>query len=81
MVVFGAGDSHVGGLFKVDCVTPATYAVAWIAVENVDATLAAAVAAGGAIRAPKQAVPSVGWSGEFADPDGNPIGVVQFEKA
>ena len=80
MVLFGSGDTHVGSFSKVERVTPASYAVAWIEVEDVDATLAAAVGAGGSITAPKQAVPSVGWSGEFVDLNGNPVGIVQFDR-
>ncbi|HLK15432.1 MAG TPA: VOC family protein [Fimbriimonadaceae bacterium] len=80
MVVFGSGDDHVGGLFKVDSVRPADYAVAWIEVDDVESTLAAAVTAGGSVNSAKKPVPGVGWSGEFADLDGNPIGVVQFDR-
>lgn len=80
MVVFGNGDDHVGGITKVDSVTPGTYATVWFDVQDIDATLQLAVAAGGSITAAKGPVPGVGWSGEFTDLDGNPIGIVQFER-
>ena len=81
MVVFGAGETHVGGLNKVPSVVPANYAVAWFDVDDIDASLGAVTAAGGVIKNPKHPVPNVGWSAEFTDLDGNPVGIVQFDRS
>ena len=35
--------------------------------------------AGGTVVAPKMAVPGVGWTAYFADPEGNAFGVMQFD--
>lgn len=81
MVVFGVGDQHVGGLMKVEEVRSGESPSVWFQVASVDAALEAADAAGGGVRSPKGEVPGVGWSGVFTDPDGNPVGVVEYAQA
>jgi len=39
------------------------------------------VQAGGTVVAPKMAVPGVGWTAYFADPEGNAFGVMEFDPA
>jgi predicted enzyme related to lactoylglutathione lyase len=80
MIVFGVGEDHIGGLVKKTTPRVARCAVVWFDVEDIESTLAAAVTAGGQSDGVKQPVPHVGWSGTFTDPDGNPIGVVQFDR-
>ena len=48
-------------------------------VDNVDQTVAGAVAAGGATAVPKMAVPGIGWLAYVKDPDGNMFGVMQAD--
>lgn len=48
-------------------------------VDDVEATLAKATAAGATIISPKTAVPGVGYWAMFADPDGIPVGILQGE--
>ncbi|HLA81496.1 MAG TPA: VOC family protein [Thermoleophilia bacterium] len=48
-------------------------------VDDIDATLAKATAAGATIIAPKTAIPGIGHWGMFADPDGIAIGLLQGE--
>ena len=48
-------------------------------VDDVEATLAKAAAAGARVLAPKTAIPGVGHWAMFADPDGIPIGILQGE--
>lgn len=48
-----------------------------IGVDNVDEYLAAALANGGTLALPKMAVPGVGYSAYFADPEGNIMGLWQ----
>jgi hypothetical protein len=36
---------------------------------------------GGTVVAPKMAVPGVGWTAYFADPEGNAFGVMEFDPA
>src|SRR5436309_3263134 len=62
MVVFGTGDQHLGGLQKVECLTPRSSPSVWVEVESIEAYLAKATTAGGAVRTGKQPVPNVGWS-------------------
>lgn len=78
MRVFGTGETHVGGLMKVESVKAGTSPSVWLHVEDCDATVAKALAAGGAVMKAKDEVPGVGWSAQFSDPEGNPVGIVQF---
>lgn len=78
MVVFGAGDDHLGGLTKVDTVASGLSPSVWIEADNIEKYLSAAVAAGGAVHSQKSEVPHVGWSAVILDPDGNHVGLVQF---
>ena len=78
MVVFGTDEGHVGGLEKVEGVTPGTSPSIWFQVSDVDAYVAKVSGLGGRVLKEKSAVPHVGWSAQVADPDGNPVGLVQF---
>jgi len=46
-------------------------------VESVDATIAKALAAGGAIALPKQPIPGIGWLAYLKDTDGHIFGVME----
>lgn len=81
MVVFGVGDSHVGGFMKADSVKPGNSPSVWIQVEEIEPVLARATAAGGSVASEKYPVPGVGWSAQFTDPEGTPIGIVQFNES
>lgn len=78
MVVFGTDEGHVGGLEKVENVTPGTSPSIWFQVGDVDMYVAKVGGLGGRVLKEKSAVPHVGWSAQVADPDGNPVGLVQF---
>ncbi len=80
MVVFGLGETHLGGLSKVDSVSPGKSPSIWIEVDDLEAYMAKAAGFGGAVRSQKQQVPGVGWSAEVSDPDGSAVGLVQFDK-
>lgn len=80
MVVFGTGTEHIGGLTKVDAVSIGSSPSVWLETDDLDAHLARAIELGGGCRSQKQPVPGVGWSGVASDPDGNPIGLVQFDR-
>lgn len=80
MVVFGLGDTHVGGLQKVDAVTTGSSPSIWIEVDDLDAYLSRAERMGGGIKSARSPVPGVGFSGQISDPDGNTLGLVEFEK-
>jgi len=79
MVVFGTGTEHIGGLSKVDKATPGNSPSVWIEVDDVEDYMARAAQVGGSSDGEKQQVPSVGWSAMVRDPDGNGIGLVQFD--
>jgi predicted enzyme related to lactoylglutathione lyase len=78
MVVFGAGEKHIGGLQKTDKVEASNSPSVWFDVEDVDAMLEKAIGLGGKLIEAKKAVETVGFSGQVADPDGNAVGLVQF---
>ncbi len=80
MVVFSNGGEHIGGLMRVDRVQPGSSPSVWIQVASVDETALRAQAAGGTLLKPKSPVPGVGWSAVVGDHDGNPVGVVEFER-
>jgi predicted enzyme related to lactoylglutathione lyase len=78
MMVFGTDDGHIGGFIKADRVEPAAQVQVYFSVADLDALVAKASGLGGSLVREKHEVPEVGWSAEVADPDGNPIGLVQF---
>ncbi len=81
MLVFGTADGHVGGLTKADTVQPAPFTHVWIRVPDLDDYLARTPILGGTVVRPKHDLPEVGWSAEVADPDGNPVGLVQYDES
>jgi len=52
-----------------------------VAVEDIEAVIAAAEAAGGAVLAPPTVIPTVGTLAWLEDPSGNVIGAMQYEAA
>lgn len=77
MVVFGQGETHIGGLMKgePDCGGSPSL---WFKVDSLDETGAKAQQMGGKIAGEKGEVPGVGWSMLLHDPDGNSVGIVQY---
>jgi hypothetical protein len=80
MVVFGLGDSHIGGLSKVDTVEAGASPSIWIEVDDLDEQVARGLQLGGRLSRGKEPVPGVGHSAEIIDPDGNRVGLVQFDR-
>ena len=68
-LVFGSGDSPDGG---------AGHVTFYVGVDDLDATLARAVAAGGRVVVPKMSPAPDTWIGLVADPEGHVIGVSQM---
>ncbi|HLO99399.1 MAG TPA: VOC family protein [Fimbriimonas sp.] len=79
MVIFGKGDEHIGGLMKVESVTAGKSPALYFKVESLDDCLAKAVALGGSAPNERHPVPGVGWSVTVLDPDGNLVGLVQYD--
>lgn len=79
MVIFGIGEEHIGGLMKVDEVHSGKSPSIWFQVENLESMQSAATANGGSANADISPVPGVGHSTIVHDPDGNPIGLVQYD--
>jgi predicted enzyme related to lactoylglutathione lyase len=53
--------------------------IATISVDDNDATVAAALAAGATVAVPKRAVPGSGWLTYLADPAGIVFGIMQYD--
>lgn len=76
-----------GGLLKrqgtvdIDAPTPVIAHVTTVDVDDVDAYVARAVAAGGRVALPKMAVPGVGWLAYVKDTEGNIFGMMQEDRA
>ena len=68
------GDSPRGG-------EPVTSWVCTVDVDDVDAYVAKAAAAGGAVAVEKMAVPGVGWLAYVKDSEGNIFGMMQEDRA
>jgi len=51
--------------------------VAYVEVEDIDATLAKVGELGGGVAMAKAEIPEMGWYAQFTDPDGNVIGLWQ----
>ncbi len=81
MVVFGIGDQHIGGLMKSDTPRPGSSPSVWIEVGDVEGMCLRAVSLGGTVLSEKSPVQHVGWSALVADQDGNPVGMVQFDRS
>lgn len=79
MVVFGQGETHIGGLMLADRVNAAESPSLWFQVESLDESCARATALGGIVDGEKSPVPGVGWSIVVRDPDGNGVGLVQYD--
>lgn len=78
MIVFGQGDQHLGGLQKAEAVTPGNSPSVWVEVDSIENYLGKAQSLGGKVLGEKNPVPSVGFSAMISDPDGNPVGLVEF---
>lgn len=76
-----------GGLLKrqgtvdIDAPTPVIAHVTTVDVDDVDAYVARAEAAGGRTALPKMAVPGVGWLAYVKDTEGNIFGMMQEDRA
>jgi hypothetical protein len=77
MVKTGEGPGIDGGLMR--RAAPGQAPTNVVAVPSVDEATSKIVQAGGTVVAPKMAVPGIGWTAYFADPEGNAFGVMQFD--
>ena len=73
----GEGEGIGGALTKRSHDSPAL--MVYIAVEDVDAALAAIEGAGGKRLTERTPIPTVGWSAFFADTEGNRVGLFQSD--
>src|SRR5262249_54284516 len=80
MVVFGTGTEHIGGLSKTATVGAGDSPSVWLECPNIDDILQKASPAGGSIASEKKPLQGVGYTALIKDPDGNPVGLVQFER-
>jgi predicted enzyme related to lactoylglutathione lyase len=80
MLVFGKGDQHLGGLLRTDSAEPASRPQVWIEADILENYTTKAEGFGGSVLSPRSEVPGVGFSAVLADPDGNPVGLVEFAK-
>ncbi|WP_207759253.1 VOC family protein [Sandarakinorhabdus cyanobacteriorum] len=78
MAMFDGPDGPEGALVKGDVYVPGKAGpILYFRVEDVDAVLARAVAAGGRVLYPKKDIGPAGWVGEFEDSEGNRIALIQ----
>lgn len=70
--------SGIGGMYKKTAAKqiPTNY----ISVTNIDSAISRIKKNGGRITTPKQAIPQMGWSAQAEDPEGNALGLFQFDK-
>jgi predicted enzyme related to lactoylglutathione lyase len=81
MATTGEGESGInGGISQRDPGKPAQ-TVNTIAVDSIDASMAAITAAGGEITMDKHEIPGVGTFAQALDTEGNQIGIIQFAQA
>ncbi|MFN8139289.1 MAG: VOC family protein [Fimbriimonadales bacterium] len=78
MVIFGDGEDHIGGLMKAAEVSPGESPSVWIKVSSIDDLLAKTPALGGSVLRAKTELSHVGFSAQVSDPDGNPVGLVEY---
>ena len=72
---FEAEGGPGGGFNPVSERIPAGLVLIYVATDDVEASLAKAVALGGKVIVPKTEIPNIGWFGVFTDPTGNSIGL------
>ncbi|MGE0002022.1 MAG: VOC family protein [Fimbriimonadaceae bacterium] len=82
MVVFGQGDCHIGGLMLK---SNSELAIGgspslWFKVGSLERAGEASQALGGGGLSDKHPVPGVGMSAVVTDPDGNAVGLVQYDE-
>jgi len=80
MVVFGHGEDHIGGLTTDGSLVPGTSPSLWFKVASLDESSANSAALGGTTATDRHPVPGVGWSAVVKDPDGNAVGLVQYDE-
>ncbi|MCC6402593.1 MAG: hypothetical protein IT207_01135 [Fimbriimonadaceae bacterium] len=82
MVVFGQGDVHIGGLMRKEAaeISVGSSPSLWFKVSSLEATGAASEANGGGGLTMLHPVPGVGMSAVVTDPDGNRVGIVQYDE-
>lgn len=68
------------GLLEVETVEPAVTALAFIAVDDIEALLKRARELGSAVVVGKTAIPDYGWYAQITDPDGNRIGLFETRR-
>ena len=74
-LTFDTGQGLGGGLYKTPEVKSGGGIVFYILVNDIDASMSKITGAGGQQKIAKTEIPNVGWYGQFADPEGNLIGL------
>ena len=75
--MINTGSEPPGGMMATPPTAPVSSLNTYFGVDDVEATLTKALAAGATLIAPKTPIPGVGYWAMFADPDGIPIGLFQ----
>jgi predicted enzyme related to lactoylglutathione lyase len=73
------GSDPPGGMMAKPEMAPMCALNTYFGVDDIDATLAKAVAAGATVLSPRMAIPGVGYWAMFLDPDSIPVGIFQNE--
>lgn len=73
------GSEPGGGMMARPEQVPACALNTYFGVDDIEATLARAIAAGASVIAPKTPLPGIGYWAMFLDPDGIPVGLFQSE--
>jgi hypothetical protein len=76
-MLFSPPEGPGGGIEKVDTVHPGESPVIYIEVEEIQPYLEKAKTLGGAVKAPKTEISTIGWFALLADPDNNTVGLFQ----
>jgi predicted enzyme related to lactoylglutathione lyase len=74
-ILFQPENGPGGGISKNENFTPGTGVVLYVEVDDIESYLKKAGDLGGKKVAPKTEIPNHGWYGQFADPDGNIVGL------
>ena len=75
--MINTGSKPAGGMMARPETAPACVLSTYVGVDDVETTLAKAVAGGATVVSPKMAIPGMGFWAMFLDPDGIPIGIFQ----
>jgi predicted enzyme related to lactoylglutathione lyase len=72
--------NHIGAfVLVVDLPAASSWPKVFVAVTTIDEAFRHVTANGGSVVEPRQRLPNIGWQAKVKDPDGNVVGLIEYE--